>query len=128
MLLLTKTILIADDEPNHVSTLSSLLTERGYKVLSASNGEEAVLRALEYRPQLIILDIMMPKMDGTEAARLLKEDARTKDIPVFFVTAVISPTDQKMTSGNPNKIFAKPVKLNELLIAIQNVVADKPSF
>lgn len=115
------TILIADDEPNQISTLESFLGSRGYRVITASNGEQAMMKATQHQPDLIILDIMMPKMDGTEVAMVIKHDQRTKNIPIFFVTAVISPEDQIFVSGNPNKIFAKPLKLNELLAAVQEV-------
>ena len=120
---MAKTILIADDEPNQIATLEAFLSERGYKVIAAMSGEQALSKAVSFQPELIILDIMMPKMDGTEVAMLLKHDERTKHIPIFFVTAVIAPEDQAQVSGNPNLIFAKPVKLNELLKAIQDAVA-----
>lgn len=119
-----KTILIADDEPNQIETLKALLSERGYKILTAPSGEQALQKAISFQPDLIILDIMMPKMDGTEVAMVLKHDVRTKHIPIFFVTAVIAPEDQVSNSGSPNLIFAKPVRLNELLQAIQNVISD----
>ena len=118
----TKTILVADDEPEQVATLQALLTERGYKVITALSGEQALQKSVTFQPDLIILDIMMPKMDGTEVAMLLKHDVRTKDIPVFFVTAVISPDDQARVAGNPNPIFAKPVRLQDLLTAIKNTI------
>ena len=121
---MAKTILVADDEPDQVATLQALLSERGFKVVTATSGEEALKKSIEYQPDLIILDIMMPKMDGTEVAMLLKHDVRTKYIPIFFVTAVIAPEDQARVSGNPNLIFAKPVKLHELLTAIHNTIRD----
>ena len=124
---MAKTILIADDEPNQIATLEAFLGQRGYKIISASNGEQAFQKALQFLPQLIILDIMMPKMDGTEVAMVLKHDVRTQHIPIFFVTAVISPEDQSRVSTNPNQIFAKPVRLNELLDAIQNAILDEAS-
>ena len=124
---MAKTILIADDEPEQVATLQALLSERGFKILTAMSGEQALMKAVNFLPDLVILDIMMPKMDGTEVAMLLKHDVRTKDIPIFFVTAVISPEDQGRVSGNPNLIFAKPVKLHELLVAIQNTLVDGKS-
>ncbi len=121
---MSKTILIADDEPEQVATLESLLSERGFKVITASSGEQALTKSITFLPDLIILDIMMPKMDGTEVAMVLKHDVRTKNIPIFFVTAVISPEDQTKVNGNPNLIFAKPVKLNDLLQAINSTIAD----
>ena len=122
-----KTILIADDEPDQVATLEQLLTQRGYKVLSASNGVQALSKAADFQPHLIILDIMMPKMDGTQVAMLLKQNERTRDIPIFFITAVISSEDRHHTTGHPNSIFAKPVKLDELLEAIHSTLANLPS-
>ena len=122
----TRTILIVDDEPEQVATLEQLLSQRGYKVITASDGQQGFNKAVEFQPNLIILDIMMPKMDGTEVAMLIKHDARTNHIPIFFVTAVISPDDQARVSGNPNLIFAKPVKLHELLDAIQNTIQERP--
>ena len=124
---MAKTILIADDEPNQIATLESFLSQRGYKIISASNGEQAFQKSIEFLPQLIILDIMMPKMDGTEVAMVLKHDPRTQNIPIFFVTAVISPEDQSKVSSNPNRIFAKPVRLDELLGAIQNTISNGAS-
>ena len=122
---MAKTILIADDEPNQIATLETFLSQRGYKIISASNGEQAFQKAIQFLPQLIILDIMMPKMDGTEVAMVLKHDVRTKNIPIFFVTAVISPEDQSKVTSNPNQIFAKPVSLNVLMEAIQSVITDE---
>ena len=122
-----KTILIADDEPDQVETLWQFLTSRGYKVLTAANGEQVMSKAVEFQPDLIVLDIMMPKIDGTQVAMLLKQDPRTSGIPIFFITAVISAEDHQNTGGSPNPIFAKPVKLQELLDAIGNILTDKPA-
>ncbi len=118
---MVKSILIADDEPGQVVMLEAFLKERGYTVYLASNGEDAYSKAMLHRPDLIILDIMMPKMDGTELAVKLKNDTRTQDIPVFFMTGVISPEDQIKASENPNVVFAKPIRFNDLLEAIRKV-------
>ena len=122
---MVKTILVADDEPDQIRTLESFLSDRGYKVITAVNGDQALEKAILLQPDLVILDIMMPKRDGTEVAMLLRNDVRTKHIPVFFVTAVIDPDDQPLISGNPNLIFATPVKLNSLLEAIQAAISEK---
>ena len=123
--MLAKTILIADDEPDQVQTLEALLTERGYRVITAANGEEVLIKTRSQQPHLIILDIMMPKIDGTQVAMLLKQDVRTRNIPIFFITAVISVDDHENTIGHPNSVFAKPVRLQDLLEAIQ-IVLDHP--
>ena len=124
---MSKKILIADDEANIVISLEFLMLNSGYQIQTAANGEEAFSKAVKFLPQLIILDIMMPKMDGTEVAMVLKHDVRTKHIPIFFVTAVISPEDQAKVSGSPNPIFAKPVKLEELLTAINGAILKEPA-
>lgn len=114
-------ILIADDEPGQLATVGALLRERGFTVWTALDGRDAIQKAVDHRPDLIILDIMMPLMDGTEVAMILRNDMRTKDIPVFFLTAVLAPEDEPLVKDNPNPIFAKPVKLHELLEAIKHI-------
>src|ERR1044071_10222126 len=81
------TILVADDEPINRSLIQRRLERAGYHVLTAQNGQEAVDKTRESLPDLVLLDIMMPVMDGLEACRLIKEDAMTTDIPVIFLSA-----------------------------------------
>jgi len=85
-----KRILVVDDEPNIRRIASLWLRETmggGYEVLEAAEGAEAVRLAIEKQPDLILLDIMMPGMDGLEACRLLKDNPATSHIPVVFLTA-----------------------------------------
>src|SRR3989338_6573674 len=112
-----KTILVADDEPDHLLMVESLLAERGYTVILASTGKEAVEKAVHFRPNLILLDILMPEMDGTEVATVLKSDPETQGIPIIFLTAVIVPEERRRVRDNATLVFAKPVKFNELLEA-----------
>ncbi|MDH4140108.1 MAG: response regulator [Coriobacteriia bacterium] len=81
-------ILAVDDEPSIVRLVSAALTARGYEVSVAHNGEEALDMVRSEHPDLIVLDIMMPKMDGREVQRRLQSDAKTKDIPVIFLSAI----------------------------------------
>jgi two-component system alkaline phosphatase synthesis response regulator PhoP len=80
-------ILVADDETYIVHILDFSLGMEGYEVITAFDGEEALQKATESKPDLIILDIMMPKMDGYETCKALKSDERTKDIPVILLSA-----------------------------------------
>lgn len=116
-----RTILVADDEPEHLLTVESLLQERGYSIILASDGQEAVDKAIQASPDLIILDIMMPNMDGTEAAAILKSHSRTKDIPLFFMTAVIAP-EELQSAEYASVVFPKPVRFSELLEAISKML------
>jgi len=89
------TILIVDDTPENLSLLSELL-QPAYRVRAASSGHRALqVAASEPRPDLILLDVMMPEMDGYEVIRQLHEDARTSDIPVIFITALESSIDEE---------------------------------
>ncbi len=80
-------ILVVDDEIYIVHILDFSLGMEGYKVVTALDGEEGLQKALEFKPDLIVLDIMMPKMDGYETCKALKSDEQTKNIPVILLSA-----------------------------------------
>ena len=82
-----KTILIVEDEPKNMKLLRDLLQRFGYEILEASDGEEGVKSAGEKIPNLILMDIMMPKMDGLEATRIIKANTQTKQIPIIALTS-----------------------------------------
>jgi diguanylate cyclase (GGDEF)-like protein len=113
-------ILVADDEPINRSLIKRRLEREGYRVLTAQNGQEAVEQARAFLPDLVILDVMMPVMDGLEACELIKEDARTRDIPIIFLSAR-DETDIKvkgLTLG-ANDYISKPFKAEELLARVE---------
>jgi DNA-binding response OmpR family regulator len=82
------TILIADDNPNNLKVLSETLTEFGYEVRVAMDGKAAVKSAQAEVPDMILLDIHMPEMDGYETCEILKKDKRTMEVPVIFISAL----------------------------------------
>ncbi len=112
-------VLIVDDEPEHLSTVEALLKQRGYIVVLAADGREGFEKAVETRPDLIIMDIMMPVMDGTEAAAHIRSHPVIKNTPIIFVTAAISAEEKTSLGESQNLIFPKPVKFSELLDAIR---------
>lgn len=81
-------ILVVDDEPSIVRLVSTTLRARGHEVFEASDGLEALEKAAELKPDLILLDIMMPRMDGREARKRLHADPKTANIPVIHLSAV----------------------------------------
>jgi two-component system alkaline phosphatase synthesis response regulator PhoP len=89
-------ILVVDDEIYIVHILDFSLGMEGYEVLTASDGEQALETAQREQPDLIVLDIMMPKLDGYETCKLLKADDRTRQIPVILLSAKGRHTDQKI--------------------------------
>ena len=82
-----KTILIVDDQPFFVTLQQNLLKQQGYRVLAATNGAEGLARAKQYKPDVILLDIEMPGMDGFAVCEKLKQDEELKHIPVIILTA-----------------------------------------
>ena len=89
-----ETLLLVDDDPINLQVLLETLKESGYKLIAAKDGQKAVAMASSGRPDLILLDIMMPGMDGYEVCRRLKANENTRDIPVIFVTAMGETTDE----------------------------------
>lgn len=92
-------ILVVDDTPANLQVLSGLLQERGYKVRPVPSGKLALQAARNLPPDLILLDVKMPEMDGFEVCRLLKSDARLKEIPVIFISALNETIDKVQAFG-----------------------------
>jgi len=84
----TSVILVIDDTPNNLSVINQYLEDNGFEVMIARDGEDGIIKAARGLPDLILLDIMMPGMDGFNTCIRLKKDAQTKDIPVLFMTAL----------------------------------------
>lgn len=113
-------VLVVDDVPENLSLLCDTLEEAGYAVLVATNGESALMRARQYLPDIVLLDALMPGMDGFEVARRLKADAETEPIPIVFMTA-LTDTDHVLTafaSGSVDYV-TKPIRPVEMLARIQ---------
>lgn|SRR3989338_9067296 len=110
-----KRILVVDDEKDVVLVLLERLKACGYDAASADSGEEALRSIKKETFDLIILDIMMPIMDGTELGRILKNDPKTKNIPIIFLTALQTKREHAgYTATGSNIIFAKPFDFKEL--------------
>jgi putative two-component system response regulator len=119
-------ILLVDDEEANLRLLTQWLIPLGYEVELAANGDEAVRKVRESRPDLIILDVMMPVMDGYEACRIIKEDPDTKSIPIIMVTALHDRESKlKGLSGSANDFLSKPIDQGELLIRVRNLLKIK---
>jgi CheY-like chemotaxis protein len=114
------TILIVDDNPNNVQLLNAVMTMRGFDVLVAKNGLQAIETVKSALPDLILLDIMMPEMDGFEACQKLKECPSTKNIPIIFLTAK-SHIDDIMKGFELGAVdyITKPFSSNELVARVE---------
>ena len=120
-----KTILIADDEVDIVETLKFVLETEGFNVITAYDGEEALKSAKEFMPDLMLLDVMMPKINGYKISRLLKYDNKYKDIPIIMVTAR-SQLEDKMIGEETgvNEYITKPFELDAIVKKVEEYLKD----
>ena len=86
---MAKKVLVVDDEKHVVNVLQTMLARKGYRVSVAADGRGALRKAFKEKPDLVLLDLMIPKIDGTTVAQRLREDPRTADIPVIFLTGLL---------------------------------------
>lgn len=119
-------ILIVDDEEPNIKLLINWLVPLGYDIVTATDGADAVRMSKSHRPDLIILDIMMPVMSGFEACRLIKIDPDTASIPIILVTA-LQDRDSKLKglAAGANDFLAKPVDPSELQLRARNLLGIK---
>jgi len=120
-----KKLLLVDDTDTILLFLKTLLAGQGFDFLTAKNGEEAVAKARQERPDLILLDVFMPVMDGIEACRVLKGDPALKDIPVVVVTArsEAENVEKCFDAGCDDYVF-KPIRKLELLDKINRLLGE----
>ncbi|MDD4202704.1 MAG: response regulator [Candidatus Omnitrophica bacterium] len=116
-----KSILIADDDPITLRILEKILTDKGYVVTKASNGKEALRSAKTQFLDLIILDIDMPLLDGTQVQEHLKENSITKNIPIIFLTGMLLKKEEACLGKQVGQSFlmAKPIDAEVLLEEIK---------
>ncbi|ACC85001.1 sensor histidine kinase [Nostoc punctiforme] len=114
------TILVVDDNPTNIQVLFDVLSEIGYRVAIAKSGEAALQRVQSYHPDIILLDVMMPGIDGFETCQRLKADCATCDIPVIFMTALSDTVDKvKGLSLGAVDYITKPIQHEEALARIR---------
>ncbi|MBD2298157.1 response regulator [Nostoc sp. FACHB-190] len=112
-------ILVVDDVPINIKILLEILTQAGYRVSVAKNGKSALEKVEEAIPNLILLDVMMPGMDGFETCRILKANPKTKDIPIIFMTALSEPVNKiKGLQLGAVDYITKPIEHEEVLARI----------
>ena len=121
-----KKILIVDDEPNVLRTLELRLVDAGYAVVKANCGREALSMAAEEKPDLIILDMMMPDLSGARVSEELKNNDCTKDIPVIFLTSLyVRESEVSASHAAGETVFiAKPYEPEVLLDEIKKQISD----
>ena len=113
-------ILLAEDNQANITTMADYLLVKGYQVVVARNGAEAIEQAMELQPDLILMDIQMPGMDGLETTRRIRADGELADIPLIALTALAMPGDrERCLEAGANDYLSKPVSLKGLVAAIE---------
>ena len=121
-------ILIVDDEPDTLELIEFNLKAAGFRCLTAGDGTEALRKAREFHPQLIILDLMIPEIDGLEVCKLLRRDVNTASIPIIMLTAKASEIDRVLgLELGANDYLTKPFSPRELVLRIKNLLKKDPT-
>jgi sigma-B regulation protein RsbU (phosphoserine phosphatase) len=120
-------ILIVDDEDNMRTIYRDFLSGAGFEVLTAGSGEEGIKTAVSQGPDLILLDVMMPGKDGAEVGRDLLDNPRTKDIPVIFLSNIVTDGEVRQAGGNiGGRIFlSKTSHPKEVIKKIKEILSAK---
>jgi DNA-binding response OmpR family regulator len=123
----TKTVLVVDDDAMVLRLVQMAFELDGYKVLTACNGEEGLERARAERPDAILCDIMMPKLDGYAVTRALKGDSETAAIPIILVSAKTSDNDKNLgMAAGANDYVTKPFQVKALVARVGALMSATP--
>jgi two-component system alkaline phosphatase synthesis response regulator PhoP len=116
----TPRVLIADDNPQGAELLEAYLGDTGYDLRTASDGEETLRQVADWHPDLILLDIMMPRISGFEVCKRLRADPATQDISVLMITALDQPSDvERAVEAGTDDYLSKPINKTDLLLRVR---------
>ena len=118
-----KKIFIVEDDPVSLKLVRDVLQANGYETEEATNGEEVVVRATQLKPDLIVMDIRLPGIDGLEATRRLKSDPSTAGIPIIAVTAHAMPEDEgRILAAGCQAYLSKPLRFAEFMSVVRSLL------
>jgi adenylate cyclase len=122
-------ILVVDDTPNNVKLLADLLASRGYEVVTATDGDEGLERVRDSKPDLVLLDVMMPRMNGYDTCRAIRADPETGILPVVMVTA-LDPSGERIKGieAGADDFLTKPINMQELLARVKSLLRIQSLF
>jgi CheY-like chemotaxis protein len=123
-----KKILAVDDEERILGLIAEILLSNGYEVVTAKSGVGAIRKTKKYRPDLIIMDILMPDLDGAETVKILQENPATRNIPILFISGILIREEGALETnykvgGVSYTALAKPFNTHELLTAVGSLLA-----
>jgi CheY-like chemotaxis protein len=128
MAMALKKILAVDDEERILGLMAEILLSNGYEVVTAKSGGGAIRKTKKYRPDLIIMDILMPDLDGAETVKILQENPATRNIPILFISGILIREEGALETnykvgGVSYTALAKPFNTHELLTAVGSLLA-----
>ena len=119
-------ILIADDNPQGVELLEAYLADTAYEIKTAVDGDETLKIAQDWHPDVLLLDVMMPKLSGFEVCKRLKANPATNDIVILMVTALDQHSDiDRAVAAGTNDFMTKPIHKNELLLRLRSALQSR---
>ncbi|MEQ8191644.1 MAG: response regulator [Candidatus Eremiobacterota bacterium] len=124
--MLTRKILLVDDEPYIIKSLCFVLEKKGYNVLCANNGEDALDKIKSYRPDLVLLDVMMPKKNGYDVCLEIRKYQEFKNLYIIMLTAKSQDADkEKGLQAGANEYFTKPFSPVKMLQRLEEIFSGK---
>jgi PleD family two-component response regulator len=116
-------VLIVDDNPQNADLLEAYLSASDYELRTATDGEQTLREVAAWQPDLVLLDIMMPKLSGFEVCKRLRADPATRDIAVLMITALDQPSDwERAVEAGTNDFLSKPINKSELLLRVRSLL------
>lgn len=119
-----RTVLVVDDDPSVLAMIAMALASEGFVVRRAATGDDALAAIADDPPDVVVLDVMMPGLDGREVTRRLRSDPRTRDLPVVICSALARDDDQwQAWTAGANSFVAKPFEFDALVAEVNDVLA-----
>ncbi len=125
---MTRSVLLVDDEPNIAFSLEYLMKRDGYEVRTVADGEAALAAMHERKPDLVVLDVMMPKRDGYDVCQTMRRDPELADVKIVILTAKGGPVEgEKALALGADAFFSKPFGIEELSRRVSRLLDDAPA-
>jgi DNA-binding response OmpR family regulator len=122
----TPRVLIADDDPLGAELLEAYLSDSDYELRTASDGEQTLQLVASWRPHLILLDVMMPRISGFEVCKRLRADDATRDIAILMITALDQPSDvDRAVDAGTDDFLSKPINKTDLLLRVRALLRSR---
>lgn len=122
---MTSPILVVEDNHDLLFLLKLVLESAGYQVATANNGHEAINNIAEIQPQLVLMDIMMPEIDGLQVSRQIKQQADYQSLPILLVSALDHLEEDQLNNSKANGIIYKPFDINDLISRVGGLIGDR---